>query len=151
MNDTVPSFSAMLRQALGAHLRPDATSFVEMFAIDGVMEFPYAPAGVAETVHGRGALDRHLQGLSGSVEFASMGEPVVHTTSDPDLFILEYEGSIRGIVTNEFVEQHYISVIRVRGGQIVHYKDYWNPLVIMRALKGSETVDAFIGSSTSGG
>jgi len=62
----------------------------------------------------------------------------VHATRDLEVFILEFEGFGRGVVTNEPFEQHYISDIRVRDGQIVHYKDYWNPLAILRTLKGSE-------------
>ena len=60
MNDPVKSFSAMLRQTLGERLRPGAETFVEMFAEDGVMEFPFALPS-ARRVEGRKALgrDRH--------------------------------------------------------------------------------------------
>ncbi len=30
--------------------------------------------------------------------------------------------------------QNYISVIETKDGKIVHYKDYWNPLVVLAAL-----------------
>jgi hypothetical protein len=30
--------------------------------------------------------------------------------------------------------QDYISVIAIRDGHIVHYRDYWNPLVVLEAV-----------------
>jgi hypothetical protein len=33
-------------------------------------------------------------------------------------------------------------VIRVRDGHIVHDKDYWNPLALLRTLKGEEVMKA---------
>lgn len=41
MTDSVKSFSAMLRTALGDRIAPDADSFLDMMADDGVMEFPF--------------------------------------------------------------------------------------------------------------
>ena len=40
--DTVKSLSRLLRQTFGERLDASAKTFVEMFADDGVMEFPYA-------------------------------------------------------------------------------------------------------------
>ncbi|MBL4733431.1 MAG: hypothetical protein JKY82_12710 [Rhizobiaceae bacterium] len=35
-------------------------------------------------------------------------------------------------------DQNYISVVRVQGGRIVHYRDYWNPLILLEAVGGVE-------------
>jgi ketosteroid isomerase-like protein len=67
-NDAIPSFSAMLRGALGDALAPDATNFVDMFAETGVMEFPFAPADGVTRLEGKPALIDYLAGLGTMVD-----------------------------------------------------------------------------------
>jgi uncharacterized protein YbjT (DUF2867 family)/ketosteroid isomerase-like protein len=137
MTSEIHSFSALLRTPLGSRLDPSADTFLDMVADDAVMEFPYAPPGVVTRLAGREAIAEHLDNLGGMIEFDRMGAPVTHETNDPDVIVLEFEGHGRGVVTGEAYDQQYISVIRLRDGRIVHYRDYWNPLVVLRALKGA--------------
>jgi uncharacterized protein len=142
MADSVQSFSEMLRSALGSRLAVDATSFVEMFSKDGIMEFPYAPPGMPDRLEGRNALAQHLNGLADQIVFDWMEVPIVHDTTDPGVVILEFRGGGRGVATGERYDQTYISVIRVRDGHIIHYRDYWNPLAALRAIHGRPFVVA---------
>jgi uncharacterized protein len=142
VTDTVPSFSAMLRETLNDRLKPDAHTFVEMIAEDGVMEFPYAPPGFAQRFEGREAIAAHLQSLAGLLEFNNVADVVKHETTDPEVVIIEFSGFGRGLVTGEPYEQRYISVIRVRDGQISRYQDYWNPIAVFRTLRGREFVES---------
>lgn len=141
MIDTVQSFSAMLRETLGERLDPGAGTFVQMFAEDGVMEFPYALPS-PRRLEGREALAAHLAYLARLVELLSVSDVVKHATIDPEVFIVEFASSGRAVATGEPFEQRYISVIRVRDGHIVHYKDYWNPLAILRTMRGREFVES---------
>src|ERR1700722_621245 len=144
MNDPVKSFSAMLRQTLGERLKPTAETFVEMVAEDGVMEFPFALPS-ARRVEGRKALADHIGFLAGRIEFLGVSDVVKHVTGDPEVFILEFAGSGRAVATGEPFEQRYISVIRLRDGHIVHYLDYWNPLAVLRTMRGREFVESLAG------
>ncbi len=141
MTDTVQAFSAMLRETLGARLAPGVETFVEMFAEDGVMEFPYALPS-ARRVEGRQALEAHLKLLAGMVELLDVSEVTKHQTSDPDVVVLEFASSGRAVATGAPFEQRYISVIRLRDGHIAHYRDYWNPLAILRTMRGAEFVES---------
>jgi uncharacterized protein len=141
MIDPVQSFSAMLRKTLGERLRPGAETFVQMFAEDGVMEFPYALPS-SRRVEGREALAAHLEYLAGRVEFLSVSDVVKHETGDPDVCIIEFAGFGRSVATGEPFEQHYVSVVRVRDGHISHYKDYWNPIAVLRTMRGREFVES---------
>jgi ketosteroid isomerase-like protein len=141
MIDAVQSFSAMLRETLGERLNPGAETFVQMFAEDGVMEFPYALPS-PRRLEGREALAAHLAYLARLVELLSVSDVVKHETADPEVFIVEFASSGRAVATGEPFEQRYISVIRVRDGHIVHYKDYWNPLAILRTMRGREFVES---------
>jgi uncharacterized protein len=151
MADDIESFSDMLRKGLGDRLDARADNFVDMVADDVVMEFPYAPPGLVTQLEGKAAIAEHLHNLAGMLAFDRMSEPVVHASTDPDVVVLEFTGHGKGIDTGEPYDQHYISVIRLRDGKIVHYRDYWNPLVALRALRGSTVVDALIGKGAEHG
>lgn len=137
-NDSFASFSAMLRQALGDRLAPAAASFVEMMAEDGVMEFPFAPPGQVRRLAGRAAVARHLASLAGLIEFEAMIDLVVHDTRDEGVVVLEFGCKGRGVQTGAPYDQRYVSIITVRDGHIVRYLDYWDPLVVLRALPGAD-------------
>lgn len=145
MTENIQSFSSMLRRALGNRINPDAGTFVEMMAEDGVMEFPYAPAGLPTRLEGRIAIADHLEETGKMIAFDRMGEPVVYPSTDPDVVVVEFEGFGRGVASGEPYDQTYISVIRTSGGHITRYRDYWNPLVVLRATKGAALIDALIG------
>lgn len=144
--DPLESFSGMLKLAISGLLRPDAESFIEMFAEDGVMEFPYAPPGGVTRLDGRDALASYLQGFPEILQIDRMTEPVVHRTMNPEVVILEFGCVGRGVRTGEPYDQRYISVITVRDGLIVHYSDYWNPLVALRAVGGADALRAALGT-----
>lgn len=139
-SDAIPSFSAMLRGALGDALAPDADTFVDMFAETGVMEFPFAPADGVRRLEGRPALIDYLSGLGTMIDIVSVGAPVVHRSVEADTFILEFTGVGRGVASGKAYEQTYISVIRVADGRIVHYRDYWNPHVITQVVRDAQDV-----------
>src|SRR5271167_2059209 len=141
MIDTVQSVSAMLRETLGERLNPGAETFVQMFAEDGVMEFPFALPS-PRRVEGREALAAHIAFLAGRIEFLSVSDVVKHATGDPEVFILEFAGSGRAVATGEPFEQRYVSVIRLRDGHIVHYRDYWNPIAVLQTMRGREFVES---------
>jgi ketosteroid isomerase-like protein len=144
VTDAKPTISDMLIGALGDRVDPAAKSFVEMMSEDFVMEFPYARPGMPTRVEGRAAVLAHLIKVGGDVSVDSASNLVTHETTDPEVVILEFDGHGRSVRTGEPYEQRYISVIRTRGGKIVHFKDYWNPIQGLKAQLGSAAVDAFI-------
>ena len=151
MTDTKPTVLDMLMGALGDRIDPAAKSFLEMMSDDFVMEFPYARPGMPTRVEGRAAVLSHLAKVSHGVTVDSASDLVVHETTDPEVVILEFDGHGRSLKTGEPYEQRYISVIRARGGKMVHFKDYWNPIQGLKAQLGSAAVDAFILSDSGQG
>ena len=144
MSAAKPTIVDMLTTALGDRVTPGAQNFIELMSEDFVMEFPYARPGMPTRVEGRAAVLTHLMKVGGDVSVDSASNLVVHETTDPELVILEFDGHGRSVKTGEPYEQRYISVIRARGGKIVHFKDYWNPIQGLKAQLGSAVVDAFI-------
>lgn len=141
--DTAESFPAMLRRVLGERLRPGAETFPDMFAVDGVLELPFAPPGFKTPLEGRDAVAAHFRRVMELIRLDGMSEVVAHETGDPEVLVVEFAASGQGLATGEPYGQRYVSVIRVRGGEIVHYRDYWNPIAVLRTLKGEGIMDAF--------
>jgi len=141
--DAVETFPAMLRRVLGNRLRPDAETFPDMFAVDGVLEYPFAPPGLNTPIVGRDAIIANFQRIRPLLRIDGVADVSEIEVRDPDMIVLEFSGHGEGVLTKEPYDQRYISVIRMGDGSIVHYKDYWNPIALLRAVKGSETTRAF--------
>jgi hypothetical protein len=138
----VESFPAMLRRVLGDRLEPGVTTFPDMFGADGVLEYPYALPGLRTPLVGRDAIVANFQIIRKLLRIDNVTEVVVYNTDDPQVVMIEFAGHGEGLITGEPYDQRYISVIRVRDGHIVHYKDYWNPLALLRTLKGEQIMKA---------
>lgn len=129
---------AAAQHAVAEHLRLTAAGrtdeWVELFAPDAVLEFPYAPVGMPRQVAGRDALVAHMKVFPETfdVEFVDL---VFHETVDPSLVIAEFRSTGTARSTGKPYEQTCISVVRTDDdGRITHYLDYWNPLVAIEAL-----------------
>lgn len=144
MTEPKPTILTIMKDALGDRVDPAANSFIAMMAEDFVMEFPYARPGMKTRIEGRTAVIAYLASVMGSVSVETIDNVIVHETADPELVIVEFDGHGRALKVGEPYDQRYISVIRARGGKIVHYKDYWNPIQGLKAQLGSAAVEAFI-------
>ena len=137
--NTIPSFGAMLRYALGDAVSADAgEDFLAMCAEDIVFQFPYAPVGTVTKLQGKDTIADYLPKVGALIAFESMGTPIVHSSKDGETFILEFSCKGSGASTGARYDQDYISVVRVQSGRIVHYRDYWNPLILLEAVGGIE-------------
>ena len=144
MSATKPTFVSVLKDALGDRLDPAADNFIAMMSEDFVMEFPYARPGMQPRIEGRDAVVAYLMTVAGNVSVDTVDNVVVHQTADPEVVIVEFEAHGRAPKVDEPYDQRYISVIRARGGRMIHYKDYWNPIQGLKAQVGAAAVDAFI-------
>lgn len=144
MTETKPTFVSVLKDALGDRIDASAGNFIEMMAEDFVMEFPYARPGMQPRIEGREAVVAYLMTVAGSVAVDTVDNVVVHETGDPEVVIVEFEAHGRALKVDEPYRQRYISVIRARGGRMIHYKDYWDPIQGLKAQVGAAAVDSFI-------
>ncbi len=139
MADKFDSFSDLLCAAIGDRLAP-ADSLIGLFAEDVVFEFPYAPGGLPKRLEGVAALAAHLERLGPLLTFGPMELGAVCT--DGATVVFEFSCTGEGVETGAPYNQDYISVVTLRDGRIVRYRDYWNPLVVLTALGGAEAAAA---------
>lgn len=120
------------------YVRAYDLQFADCFAEDGVLELPFAPGGMPRRIVGRDAIRRTL-------------EPSYRAARASGRKILEYrdlrllETSDREVVTVELTlvgahadgtryELPFVQVIRVRGGEIVEMRDYFDSLAMQSRL-----------------
>ena len=134
------TFAAMLRRILAHRLRSEAETFPDMFTEDGVQEYPFAPPGMSTPIVGRDAIAANLARIRKLFRIDGVIDAVEIETTDPNLIVIEFSGFGEGLLTKEPYDQRYISVIRMRDGYIANYRDYWNPIALVRTIKGREAV-----------
>ncbi len=107
------------------------------------MELPFAPLGFKALLEGRDATAAHFEMASKLIKLTNMSHAAPHETSDPEVVIVEFAGTGRGQTTGERYNQGCMSVIRVHEGNVLVYKNYWNSIAVLRALKDEEILKAF--------
>ena len=132
---TLPSFNAVLRHALGDALDPDAGDLMAMCAPGVVFEFPFAPPGMPKRVEGRDALADYLTGLGEMLTLDRMTVPVVYPVREDGVFVLEFGSEATSRINGRTLKPRYIAVVRVEGGKIVLYRDYWDPTLVSQATE----------------
>jgi hypothetical protein len=113
----------------------NAEAVAGMFAVDGVAEAPLVPAGKAfpRRSEGREEIRRGLAdyyeregaGLADLTVNAEKSRYVVHTTADPDVFIVEIDWAFDRRDEIEIVS--LVQIFRMRDGEIVLLRDYFSP------------------------
>jgi ketosteroid isomerase-like protein len=109
--------------------------WVELFADEGVLEFPYGPEGFPKAVTGKAELFDYMQNFPKhfKVQFTDL---VFHETVDPSLVIAEFSSVGTALTTGRPYNQTYISVVETVDGKITRYVDFWNPQVAAESLRG---------------
>jgi ketosteroid isomerase-like protein len=130
-----PSPREVFDCALELFLAKDMAGFADMFAADGTHELPFAPPGVPAILRGREPIRAYLTSIE-STPLTLTGTSDLHVVegADPELLVAEYEAHGTVTHTGKPFRMRYVQVLRARDGEIVTWRDYWNPLDGIRAL-----------------
>lgn len=126
----------LVERALHLLLRHDMAAFAELWAENGVLEFPFAQPGSPQRVEGRAAVREYLRDYPDLLDVREIPERVVHRTEDPDVVVVEFTANGVVVATGTPYSMRYIAVITVRGGEVQHYRDYWSPAAAAEILAG---------------
>jgi len=139
----------LVDEALGLLLAKDMAGFAGLWAVEGIMEFPFAPAGYPRRLEGRQAVREYLRDYPDHVDLRAITHRTLHQTEDPEVVVLEFEVDGMAVHTRRPYRMGYIAVITARDGEIVRYRDYWSPLAAAEALGGlDELTAAFVGGGS---
>jgi uncharacterized protein len=149
MTDTTPDAAARRARALELQerhlaliLEKDMPGWIDLWAEDGVFEFPFAPPGFPRRLEGKAAIRDYIKDYPNHIDLAAFHDVHVHQTIDPDVLIVEMRAEGRIVATGKPYAMSYIYVLTIRNGKIAGYRDYWNPLVALEALGGAEALTA---------
>ncbi|MFF0530292.1 nuclear transport factor 2 family protein [Nocardia amikacinitolerans] len=108
-------------------LARDADAFGTLLAPDAVLEIPFPIPGLPTRLEGREAIREHMAqrwgGSSCSMEVHGI-YPQVYETTDPELVFVENDVDMTLATGERFRTRTSVSAIRVRGGQVVLFRDY---------------------------
>jgi ketosteroid isomerase-like protein len=118
-------------------LNGDIDGFADLFALDAVIEAPFAPPGAPSRLEGREAIreySRHLMASPLRLEDFEVTE--LHQTQDPEVVIVELRTKGTITTTGRPVTATSIQVLRIREGEIVLFRDFADPRVLADVLGG---------------
>ena len=124
--------------------------WIELWAEDGVLEFPFAPAGRRSRYVGRAEILGYMKATAARMEARIKSEGLdyfeLRPMQAPSSFCLEMAVKGRVLQTDAPYLQKYISIIETSSGRISLYREYWNPLVSIDANGGREAWTQAFGS-----
>jgi ketosteroid isomerase-like protein len=111
----------------------NADALAEMFTVDGVLEAPLVPAGRAfpARMEGREEIRKGLAAYykrpasAGYKVNVEKSRYVLHTTADPDVFIVEIDTAFDRAGTATTMS--LVQIFRLRDGKIALMRDYFAP------------------------
>ncbi|WP_404339710.1 nuclear transport factor 2 family protein [Pseudoalteromonas mariniglutinosa] len=130
----------VLRLALGDNISNTAKNFIDLFAEDVLFEFPYAPPEGVQALHGKTELAEYLPKVGKLISIESLSLNRVILSEDKTSAVLEFTCKGVGTETDFRYDQTYISVVDITNKLISRYRDYWNPLIVLSATGGLESM-----------
>ncbi|MFJ9150424.1 nuclear transport factor 2 family protein [Streptomyces sp. NPDC102270] len=120
----------LYRHSLRLLLDKDIPAWVDLWAEDGLMEFPFAPPGWPQRLEGKEAVADYMRHYPDHIDLHDFPDLRIHRTTDPQTIVVEMRGVGRLVETGAPFDMTYIAVVTVRDGRITSYRDYWNPLAV---------------------
>jgi ketosteroid isomerase-like protein len=122
----------------------EEVSFADLFAADGLLEYPFDIPGIPRELRGQEAIRAHFAKAPASraafrIEDVSA---IIHQTDDPEVVITQIEHRGTSTVTGRPYRSRALGIIRVRHGRIVHYQDYMDPIGTARMLGRTDALVA---------
>jgi uncharacterized protein len=115
-------------------LNDDVSAQADLYAPNGVLEWPLAPPGVPRRLQGRERIRRELMMLDQRAKQAGTSvvglSAVIHETVDYEVVIVELEVRAELNTTGLIYRHPYIQVFRIRDGEIVLCRDYFTRVEI---------------------
>lgn len=124
----------VFRRTLDILLSKDMAAFIEMYAEDAVMEYPFAPEGWPKRLEGRAEIWSHIHNYPDLLDVREIRDLEILETTDPEVIVAQ--AVMAGVVTptGQPYEVRYADIIRIRDGKIVAWRDYWDPTLATRLV-----------------
>jgi uncharacterized protein len=121
------------------YLRSYDIRYADCFAEHAVLVMPFAPPGMPRRIEGRDAIrallePRYRASRESGRRILEYRHLRIHDTEDPEVVVIEFEALVvQGDETQ--YELPFILVIRVRNGEIVEQRDYFDSLAAAEQMR----------------
>ncbi|MGW4027488.1 nuclear transport factor 2 family protein [Streptomyces sp. NPDC005009] len=117
-------------------LAKDMNAVADLWAPDGITEFPFAAGGSPRVLRGREEVRAYLAHYPELMDMKEVAALTVRPTDRTDTVVVEWTATGRTVTTSQPYRLDYIVVLTVRDGLIALYRDYWSPLSAATAAGG---------------
>ncbi|GAA3883414.1 nuclear transport factor 2 family protein [Streptomyces sedi] len=117
-------------------LAKDMNAVADLWAPDGVAEFPFAAGGSPRVLRGREEVRAYLAHYPELMDMREVAALTVRPTDQGDTAVVEWTATGRTVATSRPYRLDYVVVLTVRDGLIALYRDYWSPLSAANAAGG---------------
>ena len=122
----------LIRHGLQLLLDKRTADWVDLWADEGVLEFPFAPEGWPERLEGKAAIGDYMRHYPDHIDLRDFPEIRIHQTTDPETAVVEMKAEGRLVKTDAPFSMSYIMVLTARDGSLIAGRDYWNPLGVQQ-------------------
>ena len=133
-DDPFAPLTRLLIETLAPDLHPTGR-FIDLMHHDIRFSFPYAPTGFPKLITDREALSDYLATLEGllCVRKVSLKSSVINGARTQA--VLEFSATSALLQGGRLYAQDYVSILTLKEGRILDYRDYWNPLKVLDAFE----------------
>jgi len=139
MNTSSATPADVLAERRRLTLNGDADGLADLYALDAVIESPFAPPGAPSRLEGREAIREYTRRVVASplqVEEYEVTE--LYQTHDPEVVIVEMHAKGALTTTGRSFAATSIQILRIRDGQITLFRDFANPRILADLIEQSE-------------
>lgn len=109
-------------------LAKDMDAVADLWAPDGIAEFPFAEGNSPRVLRGREEVRAYLAHYPELMDMTEVAALTVRPTDQDDTVVVEWTATGTTVATALPYRLDYIVVLTVRDGLITLFRDYWSPL-----------------------
>ncbi|WP_162906655.1 nuclear transport factor 2 family protein [Algihabitans albus] len=110
----------------------DVEQIIPLWNDNGVMEFPYVPEGSPSRFEGVDAIRTTLASAFVQRTMMSFFDVTSYQAVDPNFAFVEFKGDMT-LQSGAPYNNTYIAKVEARDGKLIHFKEFFNPLVDLAA------------------
>ena len=137
-SETPNSSTERARRLFEAHLAvlksPSTPNYGEFLTDDAVYEFPFASTVFPSRIEGKEAVVKYMTGLPQIAKNWQFRDVTFSTTTNPDVFFVEFIVSAEASATGRKYEQPVIARGEMRGEKLWKYREYLHSQAIVEAF-----------------
>jgi ketosteroid isomerase-like protein/quercetin dioxygenase-like cupin family protein len=128
-------------EVFAAHLAllgKDVQAWLDLFAENAVIEFPYASTTPGQ-LEGKAAIYNYMKDVPAQMQDLVFTNVRIYPTA-PNVLFAEVHGEAIIVATGRHYQQDYVMQLETQEGKIIHYREYWNPVPALEAWGGRQNL-----------